>query len=157
MTHSLKRVATPDDWASLHAIRRAELIHPGRHAVAYDENHPDDRAASHLPFLLLDEERVVGTARLDLRGESAVVRLVAITAAEQRRGHGRALSDLIDAEARRRGVRTLLVNAAPDAVGFYEKTGWHPVEWDKAERKGLAADAVQMMKVLPPMPAEARP
>lgn len=148
MSHSLKRVTTPDDWAAMHAIRRAELIRPGRHDVAYNENHPDDRAPDNIPFLLLEGARPIGITRLDLRGDSAVVRLVAITAAEQRRGHGRALSQLIDAEARQRGVRTLLVNAAQDAVGFYEKTGWRQVEWDKAERTGLAADAVQMVKVL---------
>lgn len=148
MNHALRRVTTPYDWAAMHAIRRAELIHPGRHAVAYDENHPDDRAAGNIPFLLLHRDRPIGVVRLDVRGDRGIVRLVAVIAPEQRRGHGRALSDLVDAEARRHGVTTLLVNAAADAVGFYEKTGWQRVAWDPAERKGLAADAVQMTKVL---------
>jgi GNAT superfamily N-acetyltransferase len=84
--------------------------------------------------------------RLDDRGEAGIVRLVGIMTAEQRRGHGRALDALISDEARRRGIRQLALNAAPDAVGFYEKTGWRRTVWDADELAGMAQGCVQMVK-----------
>lgn len=148
MVHALKPVRSADDWRLLHDIRRAVLFAPNRHAVAYDESHPDDHADGNQPFLLICDGAPVGVARLDLRGDIAVVRLVAIIEAEQRRGHGRALGELLDGEARRRGVKNLRVNAAADAVSYYEKTGWVRADWDASERRGLAAGAVQMTKRL---------
>jgi GNAT superfamily N-acetyltransferase len=62
---------------------------------------------------------------------------VAIDAELQGQGHGRALSDLVENYARRLGIRTLYVNAAPEAVGYYEKLGWTPESWDNAELSAL--------------------
>jgi N-acetylglutamate synthase-like GNAT family acetyltransferase len=132
----------------MHDIRRGVLFTPERHSIDYDENHPDDRAEQNVPFLLLLDSRPIGVVRLDLRGAIAIVRLVAVIASEQRRGHGRKLNTLIEAECRRRGVTTLRVNAAPDAVGYYEKMGWQRAAWDSNELVGLAADCIQMIKRL---------
>src|ERR1700730_10083946 len=66
----------------------------------------------------------------------------------QRRGHGRALSTLVEQYARRLGLRTLLVNADPAAVGYYEKMGWKACIWDEAELTGIAAHCKQMSKAL---------
>ncbi|TKT74892.1 GNAT family N-acetyltransferase [Aquamicrobium sp. LC103] len=148
MPHELRPVSSPEDWKRLHAIRRAVLFAPDRHAVDYDENHPDDRAEGNIPFLLLLDGRAIGVVRIDFRGATAVVRLVAIAEAEQRKGHGRTLDALVAAEARRRGVSSLRVNAAPDAVGYYEKAGWLPASWDRSELVGIAKDCVQMTKAL---------
>lgn len=148
MAYELRHVRSPQDWRDLHRIRRSVLFTPERHAVEYDENHPDDRAHGNLPLLLIEDGRPVAVARLDVRREIAVVRLVAVTSGEQRRGYGKVLNALIDEEARRRGVKTLRVNAAPDAVGFYEKAGWQTADWDATELTGLASDCVQMSKDL---------
>lgn len=51
--------------------------------------------------------------------------------------------------ARRLGAGMLLVNAAPDAVGLYDATGWHRFAWAESELVGLAEHCVQMRKVLP--------
>lgn len=148
--YELRPVATAENWASLHAIRRATLFAPGRHpGVVYDENHPDDRAAGHTPYLLLLGGAPIGVARLDLRADATtVVRLVAIVPGRQRQGHGRALDRLLGDVARSAGARLLKVNAAPDAVGFYRKTGWQEATWDPSELVGLASDCVQMCKAL---------
>lgn len=148
MSYELRAVITPDDWRVMHDIRQKVLFVPDRHSISYDENHPDDRASGNTPFLLFENEEPVGVARLDQRGEIGIVRLVAIVQYKQRKGHGRRLSNLIEAEAKRRGVRILHVNAAPDAVGFYLKTGWSEKLWDQAELVGLAQKAVQMEKVI---------
>jgi len=92
--------------------------------------------------------RPAGITRLDIEGSVAIVRLVAIAPDLQRQGHGRQMSRLVDREARRRGVTLLRVNAAPEAVGFYEATGWHRREWDSEELSGIAADCIQMERSL---------
>lgn len=149
VTYQLKRVESPEDWAAMHRIRREVLFAPGRHpGVEYDDNHPHDAASNHIKFLLLLDGEPIGTTRLDLRGEHAVFRLVAILAGRQRRGHGSALEAAVTRHAFRLGVRTLMVNSAPDAVGFYEKCGWQREIWDREELQGIARGCVQMMKYL---------
>lgn len=148
MPYELRPVRSPEEWHHLHHIRRTVLFTPERHSVDYDENHPDDRAERNVPFLLLFDARPVGVFRLDLRGEVAIVRLVAVTEREQGKGHGRKLNALVEAEARQRGVKTLRVNAAPEALGYYEKMGWQCTNWDKSELIGFAKDCIQMSKEL---------
>src|SRR5689334_21026706 len=99
-SYVLRPVESDEDWAAMHALRRDVLFAPFRHqGVVYDENHPDDRDPANLPFLLIVDGQPAGITRLDVRGAIAVVRLVAITPELQRRGHGRAMSGLIDGEA----------------------------------------------------------
>lgn len=148
MAHSLRRVSSAGEWASLHAIRRAVLFPPGRGRSRYDDSHRDDRAEGNIPFLFLHDEHPIGVLRLDLRGPVGIVRLVAIVAEQQGKGHGRALAVLLDHEARRHGIVMLRVNAAPDAVGFYERTGWRRETWDREELVGIAEGCVQMTKSL---------
>src|SRR5215218_4119878 len=125
MRYQLKIVDRPDQWRVMHDIRRAVLFAPDRHAIVYDEDHPDDRAEGNTPFLFCENDEPVGVVRLDAHGAIGIVRLVAIVADRQRTGLGRAMDMALAAEARRRGITILRVNAAADAVGFYEKTGWH--------------------------------
>jgi hypothetical protein len=46
------------------------------------------------------------------------------------------------------GLTTLLVNADPGAVGFYEKMGWVICAWDEAELVGIAAGCTQMTRTI---------
>lgn len=148
MDYTLQTVETDKDWSHLHHIRRTVLFASGRHSVDYDENHPDDRKAGNIPYLLNLEDRAVGVVRIDYRDKIAVVRLVAILESEQGKGHGKQLNAMIEAEAKKHGVETLRVNAAPGAVGYYEKMGWQHATWNARELIGLAKDCVQMTKVL---------
>jgi N-acetylglutamate synthase-like GNAT family acetyltransferase len=147
MTYELARPATPTEWQAFHDIRRTELFErKGRHGV-YDPNHPHDLDPRNEPLLLRVDGRAVGTVRLDNFGDgTGCVRLVAITAAEQGRGHGRKMEEMVEALARGRGIQTLYVNAAPTAVGFYERTGWSRFTWNAEELTGVAAGCVQMRK-----------
>ena len=149
MSYALEPPADDDDWRAFHDIREAVLfVGRGRIGI-YDRNHPDDRAPQNQCLLLKFEGRPIGTVRLDNFGDgSGCMRLVAITEPEQGRGHGSVLSVLCDARMRTLGLRTLKVNAAPEAVGFYEKMGWRREVWDAAELAGIAKDCVQMTKAL---------
>lgn len=150
MTYELRRVETPEDWAALHRIRRDVLFTPERHPTGfvYNDAHPHDAASNHIKFLLMLDGAPIGTTRLDLRGERAVVRLVAIVADRQGQGHGSVMEQALVNHAYKLGITTLMVNSAPDAVGFYEKRGWQREVWDAEELQGIASNCVQMMKYL---------
>ena len=45
-------------------------------------------------------------------------------------------------------MKRLFVNAAPDAVGYYEKLGWRRFNWDETELSGIAVGTIQMTKSL---------
>lgn len=148
MTLELRAVKTDEEWAALHDIRRRVLFAPGRHAteIAYDPDHPDDRAAENVPHILMLDDTPIGVARIDLKGDRAVVRLVAIVPEHQRNGFGTLMDTMLTEKAWELGVRQLRVNAAPGAVGFYEKTGWRRESWDPDELTGIADTCVQMTK-----------
>ncbi|MBG6211735.1 GNAT superfamily N-acetyltransferase [Labrenzia sp. EL_126] len=141
-------VKTDKDWSHLHHIRRTVLFASVRQPVEYDENHPDDREPGDVPYLLILEDRAVGVVRIDYWENIAVVRLVVIVESDQGKGHGRQLKALIEAEAKKHGVVTLRVNAAPGAVGYYEKKGWRHATWNVSELISLAKYCVQITKVL---------
>lgn len=148
MHYELRPVDAESDWRHMHHIRRTVLFRTGRQSVEYDENHPDDRSECNVPYLLCLDSVPIGVVRLDFQEETAVVRLVAVIEDEQGRGHGREMDALVESEARQRGVKTLHVNAAPEAVGYYEKMGWKHAVWNADELVGLAKDCIQMTKQL---------
>lgn len=149
MAYALERPACGEDWQAFHDIRE-QVLWSSRGRSGYNRQHADDYAVpDNHPMLLKLQGRPIGTVRLDDFGDgTGCVRLVAIIAEEQGKGHGRIMSELLEAKARDRGIGTLFVNAAPEAVAFYERTGWSRYEWDRAELVGIAADCVQMRKLL---------
>lgn len=149
MTYRLHELATPADWEAMHAIRERVLFTQERHpGIVYNRAHEHDTNPAHIKFILLLDDEPIGTTRLDPRNDGGIVRLVAIVPEHQRRGHGSAMEGLVVDFARGRGMRRLWVNAAADAVGFYEKRGWTRLVWDEAELVGLGASCVQMTKPL---------
>lgn len=149
MSYVLVAVKEPQDWADFHAIRRQELFEAKGRLGVYNEQHPDDYADFAHPYLLKKDDRALGTVRLDLFGEGrAAVRLVAVTRDAQGEGHGRVMEHLVTERAKALGVHTLLVNAAADALGFYEKTGWERFEWGRDELVEFGVSCVQMRKLL---------
>lgn len=149
MTYELIVVRLSDDWQQYHLIRRTELFE-GRHRdVVYDPEHADEYLPNHFPLLLKIDGNGVGTTRLDLMGgDVAAIRLVAVTKAEQGKGHGRILNDKVEGFARDKSVAKMVVNAAPEASGYYERMGFLPEVWDEAELTGIAEHSIQMTKYL---------
>ncbi|MGO4712896.1 GNAT family N-acetyltransferase [Bradyrhizobium sp. 2TAF24] len=149
MIHILRKVTTDADWRDYHALRRM-VLWEAKGRRGYDDRHVDEYHPAHHPLLLTWNGRAIGTTRLDDFGDgTGAVRLVAIAAERQRHGHGRVLSARVEDFARGRGVGTLYVNAAPEAVGYYDKMGWERFVWSKAELASHADGCVQMRKVLP--------
>jgi N-acetylglutamate synthase-like GNAT family acetyltransferase len=148
MSYELIEVRAKSDWQEYHSLRR-RVLWERRGLTNYDETHADEYKAANHPLLLKLDGRAIGTVRLDDFGNGAgAVRLVAIEPDLQRQGHGRVLSDYVENYARRLGIKTLYVNAAPEAVGYYEKLAWKPEVWDEAELVGIASARRQMSKRL---------
>jgi len=149
VTYTLEPPATDADWQAFHDIRD-DVLFKGRHrTVAYDRNHPDDSDPANEPLLLKQGGRPTGVVRLDdLGNRTGVVRLVAVVKDIQGSGHGRAMAALWDERARAKGFRTLYVNSAPEAVGYYEKMGWERFVWDEDELTRIASNCIQMRKAL---------
>lgn len=147
--YSLVRVENPSDWEAYHRIRKAELFDAKGRLGIYDPNRAEERSEANVPLLLKCDGEPVGTTRLDVRpDDSAVLRLVAVARESQGRGHGRELARQVERLARDRGIGKLLVNAAPDAVGFYERLGFVRDDWDPSELIGISAHSIQMSKRL---------
>lgn len=147
MTYELRELASAEDWEAMHRIRLEVLFTEERHpGLTYDRAHPHDTEPTHRKFLLLWNGVPIGTMRLDPRGDGGIVRLVAIVTDLQRQGHGSKLESLLIDYARAHGMQRLWLNAAADAVGFYEKLGWTALIWDEAELATFARNCVQMSK-----------
>jgi GNAT superfamily N-acetyltransferase len=149
MAHDLVYVKQQEDWRSYHEIRRVILFEDrGRYGV-YDENHPDEHLPDHHPLLLKFYGSAIGTARIDnFNNGTGAIRLVSILKSEQGKGHGRVLSRMVEDFAKSIGIKTLYVNAAPEAVGYYERLNWKPHMWDSAELTGISQRCIQMLKTL---------
>jgi N-acetylglutamate synthase-like GNAT family acetyltransferase len=146
MRYELIEVTGQSDWREYHSLRR-KVLWEGRGLANYDESHPDEYKPTNHSLLLKGDGRTIGSVRLDDFGNgTGAVRLVAIAADLQRRGHGRVLSSYVEDYARTLGMKTLYVNAAPEAVGFYDKLGWIPDIWDQEELAGIAGGGHQMSK-----------
>ena len=101
----IKLIAPSDErqWAAYHDIRRRVLFEGrGLHGT-YDANHPDDRKSGNHPLVLMTGKAFIGVVRVDLSGELAQLRKVAIDEVWQRQGFGRQLLALAEqfAAARR--------------------------------------------------------
>jgi N-acetylglutamate synthase-like GNAT family acetyltransferase len=90
----------------------------------YDENHPDERLPGRYPFLLMLGTAAIGVLRIDIEGNKAIFRRVAVREDMQHAGNGRVLLNLAEKFARANGCDHLYSFVAPDAVGFYEKCGF---------------------------------
>jgi N-acetylglutamate synthase-like GNAT family acetyltransferase len=146
MSYHLADLTTGHDWHDYHSLRR-QVLWEGRGRSGYDENHPDEYRPANHPLLLKLDGRSIGTIRLDDFGNgTGAVRLVAIAPDMQRHGHGRVLATLVEDYARRLGLKRLYVNAAPEAVGYYEKLGWRACIWNEAELVGIAVRSTQMSR-----------
>jgi GNAT superfamily N-acetyltransferase len=122
--HELRTPRSEEEWRAFHAIRRKVLFENRGKSEAYDEDHPDDRKGGNHPLLLLYRGEIIGVLRIDVAGNVAMLRRVAIRDDLQRLGHGRVLLRLAEAFAASQGCDEMRSNAAVEAVGFYERCGY---------------------------------
>jgi N-acetylglutamate synthase-like GNAT family acetyltransferase len=146
--YELVRISAKNDWQAYHDIRR-KVLWENRGRTNYDDTHKDEYLPDHHLLLFMLNDIPIGTTRLDdLKNGFGVVRLVAISDEFQGKGHGRQLASSVENHARGLGIKTLYVNAAPEALGYYKKLGWEFYQWHTEELTGIAEDCKQMRKIL---------
>lgn len=116
----------------LYDLRRRILRNNDKNA---DVSFEHDGAPSARHFAGLLDGRVVVSASFFLssapvRDElvSYQLRFMAVDADVQGRGYGAAVLDVAEATLRELGAEQLWANARDIALGFYEATGWTPIE-----------------------------
>jgi GNAT superfamily N-acetyltransferase len=115
---------SPAEWDAFHSIREAALWRERGVVGGYDRDHPDDVAAGNHPLLLTDAGRPVGVVRVDIDGDVAYLRRVAVVAEMRGRGYGRTLLSLAEQFASLHGVVQVHSNVDAGAVGFYRRAGY---------------------------------
>lgn len=116
------------------AITRADAADGASMAEVFallDEVHlPADGVAQHFSHFLLahEHEQLIGCVGLEIYGEVALLRSLAVAPQQQRTGLGRRLTESILALARESGVRevVLLTTTAPDF--FVNRFGFTPAD-----------------------------
>ena len=121
---TLRAPADDLEWTAYHAIRRRVLFEMRGLGPTYDPNHSDEHAAGHHPLVFWDGTAAVGVIRVDVAGELAVFRRVAVREDVQGRGYGRRLLGAAEQFARAYGCVRVESHVDPEAVGFYERCGF---------------------------------
>jgi GNAT superfamily N-acetyltransferase len=122
--YELKTPNSIEEWQAYHAIRRKVLFENRGQFDVYEENHPDEHSKGNHPLLLLLDGEAIGVIRVDINGNQAMFRRVAIREDLQRAGHGRVLLTLAESFAQEKGCLHIRSDVAPDASGFYERCGY---------------------------------
>ena len=122
--YELRTPRSTEEWQSYHDIRRKVLFENRGQFGVYDEYHPDERREGNHPLLLLLDGRAIGVIRVDINGDQAIFRRVAVREDVQGAGHGRVLLTLAESFARAKGCKQIWSNVAPEAVSFYERCGF---------------------------------
>ena len=146
--YTLIKVIEATDWQAYNHIREKMLwLNKGR--TNYKPGHKDEFLPQNTPLILKLNHVPIGTTRLDNFGDgTGCIRLVAIIDDYRGQGHGRVLSNMVEALAKQQGIATMFVNAAPDALGYYQKLGYAEFSWNRSELVGISADCIQMQKIL---------
>lgn len=111
--------------AQVHALRHEALFAP--FGISRDDRW-DDAGEDRCHLAALSDGEVVGYACLLLDAEGGGhLRQVSVWPALQRSGVGRALMLEVEAEAVRRGLRLLWMNARVTAEPFYQRLGYATV------------------------------
>jgi len=124
----LREAVSGPDQQAYHSIRRSVLF-DARGRTGYDENYPEEMKPENLRLLLLCDDQPVCAFRLDRAANNVgIIRLMAVSQEEQRKGHGTAAISLLADVARSLKLAAIEVGAAPDAVGFYQRNGFNLVD-----------------------------
>jgi GNAT superfamily N-acetyltransferase len=126
--YELRQVVSPADWEAYHRIRRTVLFE-GRGRFDYNENVPDERSPNNQSLLLLYRGKYIGTVRLDyVAPDLGIIRLFAIDRPFQRAGHGQNFLSLLENHATSHGIKNLEVNAAREAVSYWQQQGFRMID-----------------------------
>jgi amino-acid N-acetyltransferase len=84
-----------------------------------------------LIYIFLDEEKVIGTAGLEIFEDCGLLRSVSIIKEQQGKGLGQKLNDQVEQYAKESGINCLYL-LTTTAKDFFEKQGYCPVSREDA-------------------------
>ncbi|WP_400193317.1 GNAT family N-acetyltransferase [Hymenobacter sp. B81] len=117
------------DWAAYYQLRYAVLRQPWQQPPGSERAPDDDAPTTTHALWRAPDGRVGGVARLSPGGPGqGQVRFMAVAPPWQGHGVGRQLLEFLEAEARRQGLRELVLHARAGAAGFYQRLGYAVVE-----------------------------
>lgn len=119
--YTFKLVENDRELAEAFSIR--EKVFCVEQGVSREEE-LDELDATAVHVLALKGGRPVGTARLVVEGEAGRIGRMAVLAEERQRGVGSGLTRHLEDEARRRGLREVVLHAQTHALGFYRGLGY---------------------------------
>lgn len=118
-------VETEADRADAFAVRHAVFVE-GQGVPEERERDGEDDTATH--FLAVDDGRAVGTARLrEIDPGVGKVERVAVREVHRGEGWGQRLMAAVEAEARERGLDTLVLHSQTHVEAFYAALGYETV------------------------------
>lgn len=124
--HLSYREATPEDADSIRELLESQKL-------------PTDTVGTNTTdfYLAVDNDRIAGVAGFEYYGEDALLRSVAVPAAQQRHRIGSQLIDWMLALAQNKEVKQVVL-LTENASGFFAKKGFTPVE-----RSAISNEAMQ--------------
>jgi len=106
---------------------RHAVLDPARLIETDHKLGPEDFDKANIHMAAFLGEKVVGTVRLDLVGDSPTVyevRKMAVDPTIQKRGVGRLMLEAALSEAQSRGCRHFTLDARKEAIPFFERVGF---------------------------------
>ena len=123
------RPARRDDMTSLRAVLAATSLR---------EPADDDQAGDF--FVLCNEDGIVGCVSLEVLGDDAILRALAVDPKFRGSGYGWILADTAVSQARWRGVRRIYLLTATASDFFAAKFGFHVVDRSTLSRQVAASE-----------------
>lgn len=115
------------EWDDYYRIRYEVLRKPWNQNKQSTRDEFEDKS---IHLLVLDENnKAIATGRLQLNSESeGQIRSMAVLKEYQNKGIGKALIDKLEDYARKRGLKTMLLDAREPALNFYVQNNYIVIE-----------------------------
>ncbi len=111
----------PEEWSQYFELRFKVLREPWNQPEG-SELLPDDDSAIHL--IAIENNQIIGAARMHYEENYAQIRCVAIDPAFQSKGIGKQLMLSLEKIAKKNDYSKILLEARDNAIPFYEKIGY---------------------------------
>ncbi|MFM1912610.1 MAG: hypothetical protein RIR51_448 [Bacteroidota bacterium] len=111
----------PEEWSQYFALRY-KVLRQDWNQPEGSEILPDDDHAIHL--IAIQDEQVLGAARMHYAENYAQIRCVAIDKNHQYKGIGKKLMLELEKIAKTNNIQKIILEARDNAIPFYEKIGF---------------------------------
>lgn len=142
MHYQVRQPETEEEFKLYYQLRWALLRAPWKQPQGSEVDDLEEQCF-HL-MAVNEENEIIGVARLQFNSASeAQVRYMAVCKTEERKGIGRKLIASMEDHAKNLGIKTIVLDAREQAVGFYKKLGYQQVK-----KSYLLFDEIQHYQML---------